>query len=180
MQFLWLCCEGWVRFGPYENLRFDEKHNILADKDNKIAIFSGFNFRLPPTWKTLEKYEKFRWEKPVFTSSEKGPYADRVYIIHFPLVFKNQVEIIKTTCERSHLIVDDGTSHARKKIMKLVFNELENINPFVRLSVYTRDLFLAQQIGNIDLSMIMPKKYFGIHWINTRGPKPWENSVFVR
>ena len=35
--YLWLCCEGWCKFGPYEWLRFDEDGSIIDQDGNVIA-----------------------------------------------------------------------------------------------------------------------------------------------
>lgn len=46
--YLWLCCEGWMRFGPFEWLRIDDKTATISDSNGKvIAIKQGAHWFVP-------------------------------------------------------------------------------------------------------------------------------------
>ncbi len=68
-MYLWLSCEGWVRFGPFKWLRFDdENHQITDQNGNVIASFDGSCWRTPG-----EKYQGYGWRDPMVTNSTKHP-----------------------------------------------------------------------------------------------------------
>jgi len=176
-MFLWLRCEGWVRFGPYEGLQFDRKHNVITGTGEPVALFrhnSGV-----PLWSTPGQYANFDWVKPVLTNGCRGPYADRVYVIHAPMNFKPQCARIQSTCQRAFVINDSGEL-SRREVMKLVLSEADAGNLNLRLSVYTRDETLAAELEEIDLRVDDRVAYFGIHRIEARGPQPWETSRRTR
>jgi hypothetical protein len=68
--YLWLNCEGWERFGPFQSLRFDNPALRICDQDgNVIAEFDGTD------WLTKdEKYRNFRWVNPMITASPQHPH----------------------------------------------------------------------------------------------------------
>ena len=68
--YLWLNCEGWVRFGPFEWLRFDDEPRTIRDQDgNVLAQFDGTD------WHTLgEEYAGFHWRNPMVTASGRHPH----------------------------------------------------------------------------------------------------------
>lgn len=35
--FLWLCCEGWERLGPFEWLRFDDHNDVIVDQNGQVV-----------------------------------------------------------------------------------------------------------------------------------------------
>ena len=35
--YLWLCCEGWMRFGPFEWLRFDDTERAIIGPDGETV-----------------------------------------------------------------------------------------------------------------------------------------------
>ena len=37
--YLWLCCEGWMKFGPFEWLRFDEQTSAFSESTGKIVAW---------------------------------------------------------------------------------------------------------------------------------------------
>lgn len=46
--YLWLCCEGWMKFGPFEWLRFDdERQAILGPEGELVAKKSDGYWRVP-------------------------------------------------------------------------------------------------------------------------------------
>ena len=36
--YLWLCCEGWMRFGPFEWLRFDDTENAIIGPGGEVLV----------------------------------------------------------------------------------------------------------------------------------------------
>jgi hypothetical protein len=43
--FLFFNCEGWVRFGPFQLLQFDESGKIIDENGDLLAIRSGNEWR---------------------------------------------------------------------------------------------------------------------------------------
>jgi hypothetical protein len=37
--YLWLCCEGWMRFGPFEWLRYDEPTSTISDSSGNVIAW---------------------------------------------------------------------------------------------------------------------------------------------
>ncbi len=37
--YLWLCCEGWMRFGPFEWLRFDDVTSTISESTGKVVAW---------------------------------------------------------------------------------------------------------------------------------------------
>jgi hypothetical protein len=71
-MYLWLNCEGWVRFGPFAWLRFDDNPRVIRDQDGStVASFDGTDWRTPD-----EKYSKFQWRNPMVTSSARHPHPN--------------------------------------------------------------------------------------------------------
>jgi hypothetical protein len=68
--YLWLNCEGWVRFGPFQWLRFEAGPLRVCDQDkNVIAEFDGAD------WRTEQgDYRNYRWRCPMITSSPRHPH----------------------------------------------------------------------------------------------------------
>jgi hypothetical protein len=130
-MYLWLCCEGWVRFGAYDDLRFDATHNIVAGEMDLIAVFRPWGSGL--RWETPNGHQGFRWETPVFTTSSIGPYVDRVYIVHTAKGFSKQRRRIGETCERLLTIADDGSDRARRDVVRLARNEADAGTSSLRL-----------------------------------------------
>ena len=173
--YLWLCCEGWMRFGPYESLHFDAKHNIVTDEGEKVAycVRSYFDFN----WHTPGEYQGFCWERPVITTACCEPYADRVYIIHAPAGFTQACNNIRQSCERACVIPDDGSEWSRRQVVEQTLREAELADPTLRLSVYTRDETLARLLEPFEPWLASQLAYFGVHRISRRGPRmPWMTS----
>lgn len=63
--YLWLCCEGWMKFGPFEWLRFDdERHAILGQDGEEVG-----QWRVPG-----EKWQDWRFSNPTITWSPVHPH----------------------------------------------------------------------------------------------------------
>lgn len=69
-MYLWLNCEGWVRFGPFAWLRFDDDPRVIRDQDGTVvASFDGAD------WRTAdERYRGFQWRSPMVTASARHPH----------------------------------------------------------------------------------------------------------
>jgi len=68
--YLWLCSEGWMKFGPYAWLRFDDEcQRILGPKGRVVASKIG------DCWKISEK--EFGGNHPMITSGPEHPRPDR-------------------------------------------------------------------------------------------------------
>jgi len=68
--YLWLNCEGWERFGPFQWLRFEDSPLRICDQDaNVIAEFDGNDWQT-----THEKYRNHRWRCPMITASSQHPH----------------------------------------------------------------------------------------------------------
>ena len=67
--YLWLNCEGWVKFGPFQSLALDAERRVIADEAGQpIATWDE------DAWVTHDpKYERFRWCKPMITASPRRP-----------------------------------------------------------------------------------------------------------
>ena len=172
-MFLWLCCEGWVRFGPYGGLRFDEAHNVITDTGEPVAIFNGGR---DLHWQTPKSHTGFRWERPVITTARRGPFVDRVYIIHAPDGFEQQCQRIRGTCKRALVVADSGGGPARSEVVQLARSEANGGDTKLRLSVYTRDQELTADLEGLEAEFAKRVAYFGVHWIAARGPRPWGTS----
>lgn len=67
--YLWLNCEGWERFGPFQWLEFEDGPLRICDQDaNVIAEFDGSDWLTPH-----EKYRNHRWQCPMITASPQHP-----------------------------------------------------------------------------------------------------------
>ena len=71
-MYLWLNCEGWVRFGPFEWLRFDDPRTIRDQDGEDVAWFDGAD------WRTLDdRYQGYQWRNPMITVSSRHPHPAR-------------------------------------------------------------------------------------------------------
>ncbi len=70
--YLWLNCEGWVRFGPFEWLRFDGGSGpadplvVRGPNDAAVAQFDGTAWRTPG--------DGTAWRTPTITASPRHPH----------------------------------------------------------------------------------------------------------
>ena len=68
--YLWLCCEGWMKFGPFEWLRFDdESHSILGPEGEEIAKKLEGQWRVPG-----EKWQGLGFSDPTITTTPVHPH----------------------------------------------------------------------------------------------------------
>jgi hypothetical protein len=70
--YLWLCCEGWMKFGPFEWLRFDdESQRILGPEGEEVAKKSGDYWRVPSG-----RSEGMQFSNPTITTTPFHPHKD--------------------------------------------------------------------------------------------------------
>ena len=70
--YLWLCCEGWMKFGPFEWLRFDdERQAILGPDGEAVAKKSGGQWRVPG-----EEWQGWGFSNPTITTRPAHPHKD--------------------------------------------------------------------------------------------------------
>lgn len=69
-MYLWLNCEGWIRFGPFEWLRFEDDPRVIRNQDGVIvASFDGTD------WHTSDgQYDRWIWRNPMVTTSPRHPH----------------------------------------------------------------------------------------------------------
>ena len=70
--YLWLCCEGWMKFGPFDWLRFDdERQAVLGPDDEEVAKKSGGQWRVPG-----EKWQGWGFSDPTITTTPVHPHKN--------------------------------------------------------------------------------------------------------
>jgi len=70
--YLWLCCEGWMRFGPYEWLRFDDKESAILDPRGETVAW-----RADGGWRTSSpRGEGMVFSNPTITISSEHPHRN--------------------------------------------------------------------------------------------------------
>ena len=70
--YLWLCCEGWMRFGPFKWLRFDDERQAILgpDRDEVAKKMDGF-------WRVSgEKWQGWGFSDPTITTTPQHPHKD--------------------------------------------------------------------------------------------------------
>lgn len=70
-MYLWLSCEGWVSFGPFEWLKFEDENRCIKDQNgNIIAKYDGNCWHV-----TDKKYKDYAgWSNPMITPTAKHPH----------------------------------------------------------------------------------------------------------
>lgn len=70
--YLWLCCEGWMKFGPFEWLRFDdESQAILGPESEEVAKKAGGYWRVPSG-----RGEGMQFSNPTITTTPVHPHRN--------------------------------------------------------------------------------------------------------
>lgn len=70
--YLWLCCEGWMKFGPFEWLRFDdERQAILGPDGAEVAKKVDGCWRVPE-----EKWQGWAFSDPTVTTTPVHPHRN--------------------------------------------------------------------------------------------------------
>ena len=65
--FLWLCCEGWVRLGPFVFLKLID-NGFIDETGNLIAFKKG------ECWHTPGRFAACCWHSPLITSTGEHPH----------------------------------------------------------------------------------------------------------
>lgn len=70
--YLWLRCEGWMRFGPFEWLRFDDQsQTILGSAGETVATKVDDRWRVPG-----EKCSGWQFSDPMITTTSEHPHPN--------------------------------------------------------------------------------------------------------
>lgn len=70
--YLWLCCDGWMKFGPFEWLRFDDERQAILDPEGEeIAKKTDGYWRVPDG-----RGKGMQFSNPTITSSPIHPHRD--------------------------------------------------------------------------------------------------------
>ncbi len=70
--YLWLCCEGWMRFGPFEWLRFDDTANaIIGPAGEVVARKTGEYWHI-----TDGRGKGMPFSNPTITTTREHPHAN--------------------------------------------------------------------------------------------------------
>lgn len=73
--YLWLCCEGWMKYGPFEWLRFDDDlQAILGPDGEEIAKKTDGYWRV-----SGERGKGMEFSNPTITSSPVHPHRNCGY-----------------------------------------------------------------------------------------------------
>jgi hypothetical protein len=68
--FLWLCCEGWQRFGPFAWLRFNDDPRTIIDQDGQVVASW-----VDGHWRTSDS--GCAWSNPTIGPGPKHPHPNR-------------------------------------------------------------------------------------------------------
>lgn len=70
--YLWLCCEGWMRFGPFEWLRFDDTANAIIGPDGEVVAKNVGEY-----WNvTGGRGEGMSFSHPTITTTREHPHKN--------------------------------------------------------------------------------------------------------
>jgi hypothetical protein len=68
--YLYLSCEGWVRFGPFEWLKLVDSERVIKDEMGKVvASFDGSHWSVPEA-----KYARYQFIDPFITTADQHPH----------------------------------------------------------------------------------------------------------
>ena len=70
--YLWLNCEGWVRFGPFAWLRFNDEQGAILDPEGEPVVV-----RVGNEWHTPGSRQGYQWRNPMITASPRHPHPNR-------------------------------------------------------------------------------------------------------
>ena len=69
--YLWLCNEGWMRFGPFQWIGLTQENRVYADEQGQPIIYCS---PYDNSWRPADcTDENFRGHSPMITSSRKHP-----------------------------------------------------------------------------------------------------------
>jgi len=71
--YLWLCCEGWERLGPFEWLRLDDANGVIVDQTGQVVARK----RSSEGWfVNRQGLRECRFSNPTITTDSKHPHPD--------------------------------------------------------------------------------------------------------
>lgn len=78
--YLWLCCEGWMKLGPFEWLRFDdERQAILGPDGEEVAKKADGYWRMPDgRGKGMQFSNPTITSSPVYQHRDSGSHPGRI------------------------------------------------------------------------------------------------------
>ncbi len=69
-MYLWLCCEGWVRFGPFAWLYLDQNRQLIRDQElGVVARHDGTSWR-------ADKAEGMHFSEIMITRTPDHPHPN--------------------------------------------------------------------------------------------------------
>jgi hypothetical protein len=72
---LWLCCEGWMKFGPFEWLRFDDELQAILGPDGEESAKKTDAY-----WRVSDGRSKgMEFSNPTITNSPIHPHRNCGY-----------------------------------------------------------------------------------------------------
>jgi hypothetical protein len=69
--YLWLCCEGWQSFGPFQHLHISA--TTITDEEEQVVAFRDDE----GVWYTPGIFCCYRWRSPMVTPSPIHPHPNR-------------------------------------------------------------------------------------------------------
>ena len=66
--YLYLNCEGWVRFGPFRWVRFCDDRQVITDEADRVIARRDGNH-----WTTPDSHPGYRWQDPFVTTASRHP-----------------------------------------------------------------------------------------------------------
>ena len=70
--YLWLCCEGWMRFGPFEWLRFDDTERAIIGPDGEVVAKTVDGYWCVPGGRG----EGMPFSNPTITTGREHPHRN--------------------------------------------------------------------------------------------------------
>ena len=69
MLYVHVCCEGWVRLGPFDWVGVDDERDALVDENGEVIVKrEGDDWGVPG-----KEYRGFRFRTPMITGSRQHP-----------------------------------------------------------------------------------------------------------
>ncbi len=79
VMFLHLCCEGWVRFGPFRWLSLQDIRRAFVDETGQVVAFWDID-----CWRTTDpRYGGYAWQNPTITVGVHHPHPKNSSHPHF-------------------------------------------------------------------------------------------------
>ena len=74
-MYLWLCCEGWQKFGPFDWLSYDpDRKAVVGEKNGEVMVVAEES---DGRWKLRIKTPGYAWSHWLINASPKHPFPDQ-------------------------------------------------------------------------------------------------------